>query len=94
MKKTEKNAPVRMIVRFKGVPPTVQRAEYEAPAVIDASRPGGAGFTGCGKTKILSFRGVFFAEESLIFRRLERSEIPRFARNDTGWYFFRSLFSL
>ena len=56
--------------------------------------PSGAGFTGCGKTQSLSFRGAFLAEESLCFLDLRRREIPRFARNDDFWDFFSSHFSL
>jgi hypothetical protein len=51
-------------------------------------------FHGLPKTQILSFRGAFFAEECLFFLGFERREIPRFARNDNSWDFFRSLFSL
>jgi len=43
------------------------------------------------KLKALSFRGTFYAEESLILFTLNPREIPRFARNDTKRYFFRSL---
>ncbi|HEX4642749.1 MAG TPA: hypothetical protein VH161_04755, partial [Candidatus Acidoferrales bacterium] len=53
-----------------------------------------AGFTGRGKTQMLSFRGVFFAEESLVFLDFERSEIPRFAWNDSSSDFFGNHFSL
>jgi hypothetical protein len=53
----------------------------------------GRGFTSCGKTQILSFRGTRRAEESLILLTLERREIPHFVRNDKIAYFFRSLFS-
>jgi len=35
------------------------------------------------KVVALSFRGAFFAEESLRFLNLQRREIPRFARNDS-----------
>ena len=45
----------------------------------------------CGKTQILSFGGVFFAEESLNFLEYEQREIPRFARNDKLKHFFPSL---
>jgi len=47
----------------------------------------------CGKTQILSFGGVFFAEESLNFLEYEQREIPRFARNDKTNRAFRNLFS-
>jgi VWFA-related protein len=46
------------------------------------------------KPTILPFRGVLFAEESILLMCFERREIPRFARNDSSWGFFRSLFSL
>src|SRR4029077_14065822 len=58
------------------------------------SKVSGAGFTGCGKTQFLSFRGTQRAEESLILLTLRSGEIPRFARNDKRNYFFRGHFSL
>jgi len=42
----------------------------------------------------LSFRGACSAEESLFLLDLDRGEIPRFARNDKQFEFFRSLSSL
>jgi hypothetical protein len=45
------------------------------------------------KLKALSFRGMPFAEESLILLTLKPGEIPRFARNDTKKYFLPSLHS-
>jgi hypothetical protein len=53
---------------------------------------GKKGFIACPKEpKILAFRGMFYAEESLILLTLNPGEIPRFARNDTKRCFFRSL---
>jgi hypothetical protein len=34
---------------------------------------------------------VFFAEESLLLLCFERTGIPRFARNDNFWGYFRGL---
>jgi len=39
----------------------------------------------------LSFRGACSAEESLFLLDLDRGEIPRLARNDKKFEFFRSL---
>ena len=43
------------------------------------------------KLKMAPFRGMPFAEESLILLTLKPGEIPRFARNDAKKKFFRSL---
>src|SRR5579864_3093909 len=56
--------------------------------------PGGAGFTGRGKTK----NSVILTEANnlslFLFLYLNRREILRFAQNDGTKPFFRSLFSL
>ena len=46
---------------------------------------------GCGKNRLLSFRGALFAEESLRGLDSDRREILRFAQNDTKIEFFRAL---
>jgi len=53
----------------------------------------GHGFTGCGKTRYLSFRGLGSPEESAFFFDFTQEQIPRFARDDSFWDFFRTLFS-
>jgi hypothetical protein len=51
----------------------------------------GRGFTGCGKTPKLSFRGQGLPEESAFFLVLVKKQIPRCARDDKIADFFRSL---
>src|SRR6266478_2441301 len=53
--------------------------------------PQETGFSGCGKTSILSFRGWILPEESAFFLGFAKKQIPRCARDDNTKYFFRSL---
>jgi hypothetical protein len=46
---------------------------------------------GCGQTRYLSFRGLGLPEESAFSFDFAQTQIPRFARDDSFWDFFRSL---
>jgi hypothetical protein len=46
---------------------------------------------GYGQTHYLSFRGLGLPEESAFSFDFAQTQIPRFARDDSFWDFFRSL---